>query len=391
MQKFQSTAIRGLQLHNQRERESKTNPDIDKEKTGLNYDLVNSESIDYIQTVNEKIEEGVESNRKIRKDAVRLCEFLVTSDNELFDSLSEDDEKKFFDTALDFIKDKYGAENIIYGTVHRDEKTPHMHIGFVPITEDKRLSAKDLFKKPDLVKLQDDFNKHMNESGFELERGVSSDRKHFDTAKYKATTLESSIHQLDEKKDKLTDEVKAKNIEALSKDRELHSKNKEIENKSRELEEKIADLERFKEEIKKVEVPLNDINSIEYKEKMFGNVSVKKEDFKKVMTLAKQTLNQDKEKIEIQRENKELKETLGNYQKQQQHKSKMFDKYFEENVQLRRKNKKLTQERNKFQKLYNFAVDLLKKANVYDKVKHLFEVKEKEIAREEKQHEEIER
>ncbi|HDR3064293.1 TPA: plasmid recombination protein, partial [Pseudomonas aeruginosa] len=45
-----------MQFHNQRERESKTNPDIDKERSHENYDLVNDEPIDYNERVKEIIE-----------------------------------------------------------------------------------------------------------------------------------------------------------------------------------------------------------------------------------------------------------------------------------------------------------------------------------------------
>ena len=38
---------------------------------------------------------------------------------------------------------EFGQENIVRFTVHRDEKTPHIHCVFVPITQDGRLSAKD--------------------------------------------------------------------------------------------------------------------------------------------------------------------------------------------------------------------------------------------------------
>ena len=42
-----------------------------------------------------------------------------------------------------------GIENVINATVHMDEATPHMHLGIVPVTEDGRLSAKDIFTKTD--------------------------------------------------------------------------------------------------------------------------------------------------------------------------------------------------------------------------------------------------
>jgi len=70
----------------------------------------------------------------------------------------------------------------------------------VPITEDGRLSAKDFFgKKQQLVKLQDKFHDHMVREGFDLERGVSSDRKHVETAKYKALTFQQMEQEAREK------------------------------------------------------------------------------------------------------------------------------------------------------------------------------------------------
>ena len=50
MAKMKSHDLKGIQFHNQRERESRTNPDIDKERSYENYDLVNDEHIDYNET-----------------------------------------------------------------------------------------------------------------------------------------------------------------------------------------------------------------------------------------------------------------------------------------------------------------------------------------------------
>lgn len=220
MQKIKGNGIKGMQIHNQRERESETNPDIQKDKAHLNYDLENEKEIDYNQKVNQMIEERVDqSKRKVRKDAVKLASFLVTSDKEFFDQIGEREEKRFFETARDFIADRYGKENVAYAMVHKDEKTPHMHIGIVPITEDNRLSAKDFFgKKQQLHKLQDDFHAHMKEHGFDLERGVSSDRKHLETAKFKLKTTQEQTKKLEENLEKLkTIETKINEIDDIDK------------------------------------------------------------------------------------------------------------------------------------------------------------------------------
>jgi len=219
MQKLKQPAIKGIQIHNQREKESQTNPDIDESKLDLNYDLVNPEPIDYNEKINRMIEEGVNTGKAVRKDAVKVASFLVTSDSEYFGTISEAEERRFFETAYEYFCDEYGKDNIAYAMVHKDEKTPHMHVGFVPITEDGRLSAKDFFgKKQQLVQLQDKFHKHMIEKGFDLERGVSSDRKHIESTRFKAETLNQKVLELQEKlKENLEIQTKLKKVEIPSK------------------------------------------------------------------------------------------------------------------------------------------------------------------------------
>ncbi len=56
-----------------------------------------------------------------------------------------------------------------------DEKTPHMHLCFVPLTEDGRLSAKEIMgNKKKLTWWQDEFWKHMVKKFPDLERGESA-------------------------------------------------------------------------------------------------------------------------------------------------------------------------------------------------------------------------
>src|SRR5690625_4934981 len=86
--KIKSTALKGMQFNHQRERESKTNPDIDDERTDENYDLANDENIDFNVRVKEIIESQKTGTRKTRKDAVLVNELLVTSDREFLDRKS---------------------------------------------------------------------------------------------------------------------------------------------------------------------------------------------------------------------------------------------------------------------------------------------------------------
>ena len=63
-----------------------------------------------------------------------------------------------------------------------DEKTPHLHLTFVPLTKDNRLCAKEIIgNRANLTKWQDDFHAYMVVKYPDLERGESASktgRKH---------------------------------------------------------------------------------------------------------------------------------------------------------------------------------------------------------------------
>lgn len=99
MAKMKATDLKGRQFHNQRERESRTNPDIDARRTKDNYDVINAELIDYNERVKEIIESQKTGTRKIRKDTVLVNEFIITSDSDFFMRLNEHDTKMFLKRA----------------------------------------------------------------------------------------------------------------------------------------------------------------------------------------------------------------------------------------------------------------------------------------------------
>jgi hypothetical protein len=72
---------------------------------------------------------------------------------------------------------------------HMDEKTPHLHLTFVPLTKDNRLCAKEILgNRANLTKWQDDFHAYMVEKYPDLERGESASktgRKHIPTRLFK--------------------------------------------------------------------------------------------------------------------------------------------------------------------------------------------------------------
>lgn len=231
--------IAGVQIHNRRERKhSNSNPDIDFKKSAKNYALKETD-LSYNKAVQARIQSGYKGQKAIRKDAVLLCEVLFTSDKAFFERLSAEQERSFFKECYKFAADRYGKENIISAVVHRDEKTPHLHLDFVPLTSDGRLSAKSVLGgKKDLQKLQDDFFTKVGKK-WGLERGNRADledpnaekpRRHLETAELKRDT-EQELRELQCKADEIKVKIGQLEDQQTKKKKELSALSKELSEK----------------------------------------------------------------------------------------------------------------------------------------------------------------
>lgn len=207
VQKFKQTAVRGIQTHDHRERESLTNPDIDKAKKAENYALVDSDSFN--DAIQERLKPvRADSTKALRKDAVVMCQLMITSDNDFFKSLTPEREKNFFKHAFDFIANRYGHGNIISATVHKDEKTPHMHINLVPI-RGGRLIASEIFTREELGNLHTDFYNSVGKN-WGLNRGETREEKrhHLSVGDFKRETVKNIDIELEKVQDELA-QIKA--------------------------------------------------------------------------------------------------------------------------------------------------------------------------------------
>ena len=175
-----------LEAHHERTKvKYASNPDIDTSKSHNNFHIVQP-SKSYRQEANARIQE---SNCKVRKDSIRFVDTLITASAEFFIGKSKEEIQYFFQTAVDFLSQKIGKDNIFAAVVHMDEKTPHMHLCFTPITNDGRLCAKEIIgNRTQLTKWQDDFFEHMVRKFNNIERGESAGvtkRQHIPTRVFK--------------------------------------------------------------------------------------------------------------------------------------------------------------------------------------------------------------
>ena len=170
--KYKGPEIGRIESHNERTKEKyASNPDIDTSRSHLNFQLVFPER-KYRAEAEKQI---AEAGCRTRSDSVRVVEVLVTASPEFFKGKKKAEVRAYFNEALDFMQKHQSKDTIISAVVHMDEKTPHMHLCFVPLTEDKRLSAKEIVgNKKKLTWWQDEFWKHMVGKYPDLERGESA-------------------------------------------------------------------------------------------------------------------------------------------------------------------------------------------------------------------------
>ena len=204
VQKCKGAEIGAMQYHNDREPGKHTNPDIDRSRTWMNRELC--PHADYEGEVQARIDAGYKGARKVRKDAVRLVEGIVTASPEFFEEASAEEVRDFFEDALGFCREEFGESNLVHFTVHMDEETPHAHFGFVPL-RDGKLSWKGFFPdKAALGAMQDRFYGRVG-ALYGLSRGEKRlegqpARRHESVAEYKAESRRVQA-ELDERAEQL--------------------------------------------------------------------------------------------------------------------------------------------------------------------------------------------
>lgn len=205
--KYKGATLSRIEAHNERTKDVyASNPDIDTERSRLNFHPVKPRG-KYREVSNRIIRE---SGCRVRKDSVTAVEVLITASPEFFEGKKPREVKEFFDYALEFMKEKQDAGTYVSAVVHVDEKTPHMHLIFVPLTPDNRLSAKTIIgNRKKLTQWQDEFHTHMVKKYPDFERGESASstgRVHLPPRQYKA-----AVH-LTEQRNAIMDKIRSVNV-----------------------------------------------------------------------------------------------------------------------------------------------------------------------------------
>ncbi len=195
--------LAGLYKHNERKNTNYSNKDIDKNKSINNYSIKKCNTT-YLNAIKQLIKEN---NLKCRITSYTnlVCEFIITSDKEFFETIGEEETKRYFQTAYNFVANYkgLGEKYILSAKVHMDESTPHLHLVFVPVirkldkksaTTVNKIACSEYWKgKDSYKKLQDNFYQYITDNGFNLERGKTREVEHISTEKLKQITNYDNI------------------------------------------------------------------------------------------------------------------------------------------------------------------------------------------------------
>ena len=198
--KYKRENLKGIFRHNERRNQNYSNKNIDKEKSYLNYALKSSKYT--YEKEFDRIRKEYDLKGQIKTVSNIACEYIITSDKQFFEEIGQEETKRYFRTAYQFVVEykDLGEQYILSAQVHNDEETPHLHLIFLPVVHKKdkngndidKLACSEFWKEKDSYRrLQNAFYDYMVSHHFKLERGLpkeETNRQHLDLKEFKQIT-----------------------------------------------------------------------------------------------------------------------------------------------------------------------------------------------------------
>lgn len=202
-----------------------------------------------------------EDGRKIRSDAVLAVEIVMPYPGEM--SIGKNDEQypkdneryeNWISDSMEYIKNKFGEQNVLNAVLHVDESVPHIHVIATPVVEKEKGLRIDYHNFIDGKRGLSQFHTELAKAtGFE--RGVEGLYANYDDLKkYKALCVKTLAEELPEPKEGQTAKEYKNEVDELYKTASV--RRQEAEHKSKILS-KAADVaNKVQEENRKLEEEL---------------------------------------------------------------------------------------------------------------------------------------
>jgi hypothetical protein len=216
----------------------------DRELTFLNRRLIGYPA--GVESRTQAIQHRIETagiTRKIGTNQVRALRVMLSGTPEDMQRIiAEGRLDEWCADSLDWLRETFGADNVVSADLHRDEQTPHIHATVVPIVSGERRSKKrnkpadpdlnpnkrtyrkrpasavrlcadDVMTRDNLERFQDTYAEAMAKYG--LQRGIrGSEARHIATPQYyrdlhaKNMDLKEDIADLEERKQEVNDKIR---------------------------------------------------------------------------------------------------------------------------------------------------------------------------------------
>lgn len=300
----------------------RSNENIDPTRTHLNYNL--AAELQPLRPGQYMTKRLSEVRCQKREDVNIMCDWVITEPQEL---LHQNRDREFFEATYEFLRDRYGSNNVLSAYVHMDEVTPHMHFSFIPVTEDKKrggekVSAKEVINRTELKRFHVELQQHLerklgclvpilnlatrqgNQSIEELKRG--SALKKLEETEIKLTEVELGLKQAQWEKKAL----EGKMSDLSNEIEETTAKKAELQNDVAALQGEIEFQNSQKEELRNEIVMLqqskktlsaSELENLKCKKGTFGTVKgLKYEDFEKLLNTADKASSLERKVQELQ-------------------------------------------------------------------------------------------
>ena len=230
-----------MEKHDLRLNKTYSNENIDVSRSANNKILFFDGIPDWDGSFNKSIQKiwqahGIEKD-KVRKNHVPLCEVYIGASKEFFadwhknknEPLSAEKMQYFID-AYEFLKKRFGENNVVCAVVHLDEENPHLHFQFTPVVYDQKkekykLAVREVgFDKNGLKKLHTDFNRAVAKK-YGLARGGDVEKFYIDKIQdFKKAKADLEKKQAELEKEQ-QEKIKALTVENAKKIENLKTKN----------------------------------------------------------------------------------------------------------------------------------------------------------------------